>query len=201
MLELYDWYNNKGQSRGPGFLIQSIRNPAAITFPPGFMSSASKQAAAQRQKATKAADEQLRTKRERQAAERDKSRQRSLYRLLGVIVPGTAGCLETEALEKAEQMTRRCTFSILQKVARHSSFTAKSSFSRTFLRHISLRFGEKTGCDQESFRRHIVIGVYGSGGRVVVMGRRFAGWAGCEVLLRGWGNSSRQEATAEIGRE
>jgi len=29
---------------------------------------------------------------------------------------------------------------------------------------------------------------------------RCVGWAGCEVLLRGWGNSSRQEATAEIGR-
>jgi len=107
MLELYDWYNSKGQSRGPGFLIQSIRNPAAITFPPGFMSSASKQAAAQRQKATKAADEQLRTKRERQAAERDKSRQRAFIAFWESLSPAQQDAFETEALEKTEQMTRR----------------------------------------------------------------------------------------------
>ena len=107
MLELYDWYNSKGQSRGPGFLIQSIRNPAAITFPPGFMSSASKQAAAQRQKATKAADERLRTKRERQAAERDKSQQRAFIAFWESMSPAQQDTFETESLESAEQLTRR----------------------------------------------------------------------------------------------
>lgn len=107
MLELYDWYNGKGQSRGPGFLVQSIRNPAAIAFPPGFVSSSAKQAAAQRQKATKAADEQLRTKRERQAAERDKSRQRAFIAFWESLSPAQQDTFETEALEKADQMTRR----------------------------------------------------------------------------------------------
>ncbi|MDZ4852073.1 MAG: replication initiator protein A [Pirellulaceae bacterium] len=39
MIELFDWYNARGQSRGPGFLVQSIKNPKAIEFPPGFESS------------------------------------------------------------------------------------------------------------------------------------------------------------------
>ncbi|MEZ6034158.1 MAG: hypothetical protein R3C17_13770 [Planctomycetaceae bacterium] len=107
MLELYDWYNGKGQSRGPGFLVQSIRNPDAIAFPPGFVSSSAKARKMQRQEATKAADEQLRTKRERQAAERDRTRQRAFMAFWESMSPDQQDVFETEALEKAEQMTRR----------------------------------------------------------------------------------------------
>ncbi len=39
MIELFDWYNNHGQPRGPGFLVQAVRNPNSITFPSGFESS------------------------------------------------------------------------------------------------------------------------------------------------------------------
>jgi hypothetical protein len=106
MIELYDWYNSKGQSRGPGFLVQSIRNPNAITFPPGFVSSSAKQLAAQRQKETKATDERLRTKRERQAAERDKSRQRAFTAFWNSMSPVQQDTFETEALEQAEHLTR-----------------------------------------------------------------------------------------------
>ena len=33
MIELFDWYNKNNQPRGVGFLVQSIRSPAQITFP------------------------------------------------------------------------------------------------------------------------------------------------------------------------
>jgi hypothetical protein len=39
MTELYDWYNTNGQTRHPGFLVQSIRNPSAIAMPAGFRTS------------------------------------------------------------------------------------------------------------------------------------------------------------------
>jgi hypothetical protein len=39
MIELFDWYNNHGQQRGPGFLVQAVRNPNSIAFPSGFESS------------------------------------------------------------------------------------------------------------------------------------------------------------------
>ncbi len=39
MTELYDWYNARGQSRGPGFLVNAIRNPEQVTTPCGFESS------------------------------------------------------------------------------------------------------------------------------------------------------------------
>jgi hypothetical protein len=107
MLELYDWYNGKGQSRGPGFLVQSIRNPDAIAFPPGFVSSSAKAMKTQRQEATKAAQAQIRTKRERQAAEREKTRQRAFMAFWESMSPDQQEAFETEALENAEQLTRR----------------------------------------------------------------------------------------------
>ena len=139
MLELYDWYNGKGQSRRAGFLVQSIRNPASITFPLGFVSSSAKQIAAQRQKATKAADEELRTKRERQAAERDKSRQRAFIAFWESLSPAQQDAFETEALEKAEQMTRRLylqhsakrgkAFELYRKVILQSHFLKSHQFA------------------------------------------------------------------------
>jgi len=40
MIELFDWYNQRGQPRGVGFLVQSIKNPQSIELPKGFESSA-----------------------------------------------------------------------------------------------------------------------------------------------------------------
>jgi hypothetical protein len=39
MIELHDWYNSRGQNRGPGFLVHAIRNPQSIGRPHGFASS------------------------------------------------------------------------------------------------------------------------------------------------------------------
>ena len=43
MVELFDWYNSNGQPRGPGFLVNSIKNPDGIAKPAGFTSSADMQ--------------------------------------------------------------------------------------------------------------------------------------------------------------
>jgi|GEM_PF-6855867 len=32
-------YNSRGQTGGPGFLVQALRKPDTIAFPPGFESS------------------------------------------------------------------------------------------------------------------------------------------------------------------
>ncbi len=39
MLELFDWYRTNGRERGPGFLVDSIKNPHKYRMPPGFVSS------------------------------------------------------------------------------------------------------------------------------------------------------------------
>lgn len=36
MIQLFDWYNSSKQKRGPGFLIDSIKNPGKIKAPPNF---------------------------------------------------------------------------------------------------------------------------------------------------------------------
>lgn len=39
MIELFDWYNERNQSRGAGFLVHAIKNSSSIIHPAGFESS------------------------------------------------------------------------------------------------------------------------------------------------------------------
>ena len=107
MLELYDWYNSRGQSRGPGFLIQSIRNPSTIALPPGFESSIQRQERQQAKEAQKQAEVNVRTKRERQALRKQNSRQRAFMAFWETMSPSEQDTFETEALENAKMMKRR----------------------------------------------------------------------------------------------
>ena len=70
MLELYDCYNSRGHPRGPGFLVQAVRKPDTIAFPPGFESSVQRQNRQQAKEAQKQAQQRARTKRERHAIQK-----------------------------------------------------------------------------------------------------------------------------------
>jgi hypothetical protein len=107
MLELYDWYNSRGQPRGPGFLVQSIKNPSTIALPPGFESSIQRQERQQSREAQKQAEANVRTKRERLALRKQNSRQRAFMAFWDAMSPSEQDTFETEALEHAEVMTKR----------------------------------------------------------------------------------------------
>ena len=107
MLELYDWYNNRGQPRGPGFLVQSIRNPSAIAFPPGFESSIQRQQRQQVKEAQKQAEANVRTKRERLALRKQNSRQQAFMAFWDAMSPSEQDTFETEALDRAAPMKKQ----------------------------------------------------------------------------------------------
>ncbi len=107
MLELYDWYNNRGQPRGPGFLVQSIRNPSAIALPPGFESSVQQHQRQQAKEAQKQAEADVRTKRERLALRKQNSRQRAFIAFWEAMSPSEQDAFETEALENTNVMKKR----------------------------------------------------------------------------------------------
>ncbi len=107
MVELYDWYNGKGQSRGPGFLVQSIKNPSAITFPPGFESSIKRHERQQAKEAQKQAEANVRTRRERLALRKQNSRQRAFTSFWEAMSPSEQDTFETESLENADIMKKR----------------------------------------------------------------------------------------------
>ena len=107
MLELYDWYNSRGQQRGPGFLVQSIRNPSAIALPPGFESSVHRLERQQSKEAQKQAESNVRTKRERLAVRRQNSRQRAFTAFWEAMSPSEQDAFETEALDNSEMMKKR----------------------------------------------------------------------------------------------
>ncbi len=107
MLELYDWYNSRCQPRGPGFLVQSIKNPSAIALPPGFESSIQRHERQQSREAQKQAESNVRTKRERLALRKQNSRQRAFMAFWEAMSPSEQDTFETEALENAELMKKR----------------------------------------------------------------------------------------------
>jgi len=107
MLELYDWYNSRGQPRGPGFLVQSLKKPDMIAFPPGFESSIQRLNRQQAKEAQKQAQQRASTKRERQAIQKQNSRQRAFTAFWEAMSPSDQDAFETEALEAADVMKKR----------------------------------------------------------------------------------------------
>ena len=107
MVELYDWYNSRGQPRGPGFLVQALKKPETIAFPPGFDSSVQRQQRQQAKEAQKLAENNVRTKREREAAKREDSRRQAFMAFWEAMSPAEQDTFETEALEAADPMKKR----------------------------------------------------------------------------------------------
>jgi len=107
MLELYDWYNSRGQPRGPGFLVQSLKKPAMIAFPPGFESSIQRLNRQQAKEAQKQAQQRAISKRERHAIQKQNSRQRAFIVFWEALSPSEQDAFETESLEAADPMKKR----------------------------------------------------------------------------------------------
>jgi hypothetical protein len=71
MIELFDWYQTRGQEKGAGFLVDSIRRRPEYRLPPGFESQATKrerQAAAHSRKRAVRKKQQLKEQAEEAAA-------------------------------------------------------------------------------------------------------------------------------------
>ena len=74
MIELFDWYNSKGQTKGAGFLVASIRNSADYAFPPGFESSVQRAARKSAAREREQVQQQKRLARERHQHASDNAR-------------------------------------------------------------------------------------------------------------------------------
>ncbi len=106
MIELFDWYNARGQSRGPGFLVQSIKNPKSIEFPPGFESIHQIQ---KRQAATNLRMSDLKkqaTKRERLAIDHEALRQAAFQAYWQSLSPVDQLSFEDTAVDQADHTKR-----------------------------------------------------------------------------------------------
>lgn len=106
MIELFDWYNQRGQNRGAGFLVQSIKNPSGIELPKGFESSHQANARRESEKATRSHHHCLATAREKQAADRAKNRQQAFIEYWQSLSPTAQSEFEDLAVQQSE-LTKR----------------------------------------------------------------------------------------------
>ena len=99
-----------------GSLVQSIKNPAAITLPPGFESSNQRQQRQQAKEVQKQAESNVRIKRERLALRRQNSRQRAFMAFWEAMSPSEQDAFETEALDNADMMKKRLYLDLKQVI-------------------------------------------------------------------------------------
>lgn len=102
MIELFDWYNQRGQSRGAGFLVQSIKKPMAIELPKGFESSHQANARRESEMARRSYHRNLATARERQAAEQSNCRNKEFVDYWQSLSPDAQSEFEDSAVAQSE---------------------------------------------------------------------------------------------------
>ena len=106
MIELHDWYNQRGQFRGPGFLVGAIKNPGTIAYPKGFESSVAIKAKKAAEKNRISTERDFRTEREREHAEKQNARQNAFLAFWKYLSPPDQEDFERKALEAAEPTKR-----------------------------------------------------------------------------------------------
>lgn len=106
MIELFDWYNHRGQSRGAGFLVQSIKNPKSIELPAGFESSQQVQSRHAAEKNRICVQRDFSIKRERIAAQAEESRSKAFMAFWQGMSPTDQSSFERMALDHAEPTKR-----------------------------------------------------------------------------------------------
>ena len=106
MIELFDWYNQRGQSRGAGFLVQSIKNPQSIELPVGFESSQQVQTRQAAEKNRICVQRDFSIKRERIAAQAEESRCQAFTAFWQGMSPTDQSSFERMALDIAEPTKR-----------------------------------------------------------------------------------------------
>lgn len=107
MVELFDWYNLNGQTRGAGFLVQAIKRPAEIKFPKGFQSSVQVAAKNSAEKNRIASERKFQTQRERAGQEREKKRIDAFLAFWRSLSPKCQYDFEREAIDLAEPSKRQ----------------------------------------------------------------------------------------------
>jgi len=106
MVELFDWYNGRNQPRGPGFLIQAIRNPKSIEMPRGFQSSTERNRTQASIKDRQRVELTARAKRESQNAEKENRRRAAFQAFWGGLSINRQNAFEGEALDLTSSTKR-----------------------------------------------------------------------------------------------
>lgn len=107
MIELFDWYNLRGQNRGAGFLVQAIRQPASIAFPTGFETSQQIAARKAVEKSRTCRARDLSSQREAEARQENERRQAPFTAFWNAMSPHDQQRFEAEALDHAQPTKRR----------------------------------------------------------------------------------------------
>ncbi len=101
MIALYDWYNSRNQPRGPGFLVNAIKNPDSIAIPPGFKQSVASAVVTPKSSTESPSKSGLISKSERDALTREESRALAFSAFWQRLAPTEQSSFENQAVDHA----------------------------------------------------------------------------------------------------
>ena len=106
MLELFDWYLSRGKAKGPGFLVDSIRNASRYQFPPGFIPSAQRGLPRQPSNSRKPIPREFRERLEDKRAENEVAQPEPFMAFWSNLLEADRNAFEAEAIKLADPMKR-----------------------------------------------------------------------------------------------
>lgn len=106
MIELFDWYNKSGQTRGTGFLVNSIRNKEQVALPAGFESSTHIKARKQAEKSRAEAQREFRSRNQAESNKKELARQQAFLDVWECVPSAAQIRFENEALASAMPLKR-----------------------------------------------------------------------------------------------
>ena len=106
MIELFDWYNQRGQLREAGFLVKSIKNPSSIQFPKGFRSAPQIKKSEPVSKERDRSRRSYETKREREGQKREETRLSAFMAFWKGLSPQAQFDFEGDAIDNADATKR-----------------------------------------------------------------------------------------------
>jgi hypothetical protein len=107
MIELFDWYNARGQTRHAGFLVAAIRAPNKIAMPRGFQSSFEITAKQKAKEELARSKQAAQSRRERDALIAEKRRVDAFHAYWESLSPDEQYAFESAALDAADRIKRK----------------------------------------------------------------------------------------------
>ena len=148
MIELYDWYNGRGQEKGPGFIVAGIKSPAAYRLPKGFETSDQKTKRKQASHLRKRAEQELQKKKEAKTSANEKAKYAPFWTYWNGLTEGEQAAFEAEAVGTAEPLKRRW-----YEESRASGRQSHDAFRTVILRDHFLKSHSPGGVHRDTSRR------------------------------------------------
>ena len=106
-IEVFDWFNANGQKKGPGFLVEIIRNPGGLVIPAGFETTEQRRQRRAAKQSREHAEQKAKRWHEARQAAAEQRREEEFEKFWNSLGEEQRMSFETRAMREAESFKRK----------------------------------------------------------------------------------------------